>query len=104
MAKFQSTQEVTLTSSTTGVVSVVVVPQAMYSSNGNVSGQDHYPYICTNNINPLRPYHNSGTTAGPFLSQDALISLRAPDICNLRFINTMNSLTSSGKLISSIFY
>lgn len=80
------------------------MPQGMYSPNANVTGQNHYPYICTNNINPMRPYYNSGTTAGPFQSQDALISLRAPDVCNLRFINTMNSLTSSGKLISSIFY
>lgn len=76
----------------------------MYSPSGSTTGQGYFPYITTNNVNPLRPFFNSTTIAGPFQSQDNLTSLKAPDVCNVRFINTMNSLTSSGKVISSIYY
>lgn len=105
MAKFMNTMQVNLNSSPNGTLSVVVNPQSMFSPEDATSGIGFYPYVIVNSVNPLTPFvNNQSVKGGPFSSQDSLTSLKAPDVCNLRFINTMNSLVSSGKLTVSVFY
>lgn len=41
---------------------------------------------------------------GPFQTNAAFISTNDTDVCNVRFLNTMNSLTSAGRVTSSIYY
>lgn len=65
----------------------------------------YYPFLTANNVNPTTPFLNSqnlNSNNGPF--KFTSVTVRSPDICNVRFLNTMNDLTSSGKLISSVFY
>lgn len=79
----------------------------MFSSYNGVlpSTIGFYPYLTVNNVNPLTPYLNSANlnnNSGPFSS--VAVTVRDADVCNVRFLNTMNDLTSAGKLISSVFY
>lgn len=104
MCKFMSTMQYTLTSSAAGTLSVVVVPQSMFSPSAIVLGQSFYPFCVTNNVTPLTPYVNGTAQSAPFTAQDPLTTTKAPDIVNMRFLNTMNALTTAGKLIVSIFY
>lgn len=103
MAKFMNTSQYSITSSPTGTASIVISPQSIFSPIP-VNGGGAYPHVCINNVNPLTPWLNGNYSPGPFWTQDPTTSLKAPDLCNVRFINTMNSLTSSGKLILSVFY
>lgn len=41
---------------------------------------------------------------GPFQTNGGFISTNDTDVCNIRFLNTMNSLTSAGRMTSSIYY
>lgn len=104
MAKFMNTTQYTVTSSPAGTASIVVCPQSLFSPVPVGNPLAYYPYVNINNVNPSTPYANSIMSPGPFASQDSTTSLKAPDLCNVRFINTMNALTSSGKAIISVFY
>jgi len=99
-----NTTQYTLTSSPAGTASIVVCPQSLFSPAPVSNLITFYPYVNINNVNPLTPLANAITFPGPFASQESTTSLKAPDICNVRFINTMNALTSSGKAIISVFY
>lgn len=104
MSKFQNTAQRRITSSVSGEVSCVVVPQGLFSPANAASGFGHYPFFVMNNVTPLIPYDGATNIYSPFESLDTTTSVKAPDICNLRFLNTMNSLVSAGKLTVSVFY
>lgn len=64
--------------------------------------------MAVQNSSATQPYKTLDTTMtlldGPFQANAAFISTNDTDVCNVRFMNTMNSLTSSGRMTSSIYY
>lgn len=105
MAKFSNTSQYSLTSSSSGTCVVVIVPQACFVSNPtSASPLQYYNFLTINNVNPTTPMINASLFAGPFASVSSQVGIMAPDVCNVRFINTMSALTSAGKVISSVYY
>jgi len=62
----------------------------------------YYPWVTINSTTPLTPFANNLYPVAPFGS--TATTIKAPDLTNVRFLNTMNDLQSSGKLITSVFY
>lgn len=104
MSKFQNTTQRRVVTSVAGDVTCLIVPQGQFSPATVAAGNGHYPFYLMNNVTPLIPFDGATSIFSPFENLDTTTSLKAPDITNVRFINTMNSLTSAGKLTVSIFY
>lgn len=103
MTQFSNVYQVALLSSVAGAASVVIVPQAMFNPAIPVGPTyQFYPWVNLNSTTPLTPFTNNLMVAAPFATTNTTI--KAPDITNVRFLNTMNDLQSSGKLIVSVFY
>lgn len=104
MTQFTSTSQLTLTSSSSGTLSVVIVPQSVFQPSYTYSTtMANYPFVTPNSVNPLTPFTNAANVLwGPFAATTT--TTQDVDICNVRFLNTMNDLTSSGKMISSVYY
>jgi len=104
MTKFQNVTQEQLVSSASGSCTVVICPQSMFNSIPSNVGSviNYYPWLSVNNVTPLIPFQSDRRVGGPFSATSVV--LRAPDVTNVRFVNTMNDLQSSGKLVSSIFY
>lgn len=103
MTQFSNVYQVALLSSVAGATSVVIVPQGMFNP-ATPSGATYqfYPWVNINSTTPLSPFTNNLMITAPFATTSTTI--KAPDITNVRFLNTMNDLQSSGKLIVSVFY
>lgn len=102
MTKFQNIYQAALLSGASGNLSVVIVPQAVFAAVPTGTTFTTYPWVSINNVNPLTPYTNTLLVNGPFATTQSVYM--APDITNVRFLNTMNDLTSAGKLTVSVFY
>lgn len=79
----------------------------MISAVGAVfNNQPNYPFCSVNNLNVGSPFVGATSTLlfnGPFLAQANNVTTFTTDLFTVSYLNTMNALTSSGKMIVSTF-
>lgn len=105
MAQLQNTTEIQCTSGVSGTFQLIVCPEAAFNQPLFGVPTFQYPNFYTwTNVNSTTPFVGTTVGGGPFINQLNVCMSAGVDVCNLRFLNTLPALTSSGKLTVSVFY
>lgn len=101
----QNCTEVQCTSGVSGTFQIIITPEAAFNPATFGSPTLNLPnFYSWTNVNITTPMTGNTVQGGPFNNQLPICMSAGVDVCNVRFLNTLPALTSSGKLTVSVFY